>query len=615
MPKKEQSATMPRKKQSHRLTLILIGIAATIISMITTNFGFFNTLEMKSIDWRFATRGVKKTSVPLAIVAIDDESLKIMPEKWTWPRSYYAKIVNVLKADGAKVIGFDMDFTDHSTRNPGEDAAFAKAVKKAGNVIIPAVYMVDKEVRYVKNHFVMPIQELKDQERGIGFVGHVYDQDSNVRKSYIIMDDESTQKRYLSLSMAMLGEYFGFSKEALEAGPGKVKWVNLDIPLDRENTFLINFAGPPKTFPTLPFYKVYSGDFKPGTFRDRIVIIGSTSDILHDVFATPFSEEGNLMPGVEIYANVMDTIYSRDYLTEPGIFMNFAFLILIGIITSFLIFNFKAWQGFIIVFLEIISYVMLANFVFLRYNVIISLADPVFIMIFCYLSISTYKVAVEEKEKHKIKDIFSRYVSQNLVEELLNQEIKMGGEKTEITVLFSDIRGFTSMSEKMEPEEVVGILNEYLSEMTDAIFKNNGTLDKFIGDAVMALFGTPKFYPDHPLRAIKTAFMMKDKLGKLNAKWTAQGRHTLKIGIGINTGEAVAGNMGSLQRMEYTVIGDTVNLASRLESLNKELGTEIIISSSTYDRVREHVKVRQFTGIHVKGKEETLVVYEVLEII
>jgi adenylate cyclase len=167
----------------------------------------------------------------------------------------------------------------------------------------------------------------------------------------------------------------------------------------------------------------------------------------------------------------------------------------------------------------------------------------------------------------------------------------------------------------MEPENVVATLNEYLSEMTDAIFKNNGTLDKFIGDAVMALFGTPAFYPDHALRAVRTAFMMKERLEKLNEKWRGQGRPTLKIGIGINTGEAIAGNMGSLQRMEYTVIRDTVNLASRLESLNKELGTEIIISSSTYEKVRDNVKARQFTGIHVKGKEETLVVYEVTEVL
>jgi adenylate cyclase len=609
----EKSTAIYRKKISHRGTLIFIGIAATIISIITTNFWFFNNLELKSIDWRFATRGTKHTSLPVEIVAIDDDSLNVMADKWTWPRTYYAKITDILKADGAKVIGFDIDFSSPSKTNPGQDTAFAKAVKKAGNVIVPVIFNVDRENNYVLNHALPPFLELSKAAAGVGFVGHAYDVDSNVRKSYLIMDDDS--KRYLGLSMAMLGWYLGYPKQELEAQNGMIKWEKLEIPLAGENKFLINFDGPPKTFPTIPFYKVYNRDFKPGTFSGKIVIVGATSDILHDVFPTPFTAEGNMMPGVEIYANVMDTIYSGDFIRKPGKIGDFLYLIIIGIITSFLIFNFKAWQGFIIVFAEIIAYMAAASFIFSEYNYLVSLADPVFIMIFCYLSISTYKITVEEKEKHKIKATFSRYVSQNLVEELLNREIKLGGEKKEISVLFSDIRGFTSMSEKMEPENVVATLNEYLSEMTDVIFKNNGTLDKFIGDAVMALFGTPAFYPDHALRAVRTAFMMKDRLEKLNEKWKGQGRPTLKIGIGINTGEAIAGNMGSLQRMEYTVIGDTVNLASRLESLNKELGTEIIISSSTYEKVRDYVKVRQFTGIHVKGKEETLVVYEVTEVL
>jgi adenylate cyclase len=240
--------------------------------------------------------------------------------------------------------------------------------------------------------------------------------------------------------------------------------------------------------------------------------------------------------------------------------------------------------------------------------------NPIFSMVFCYLAISTYKVGVEEREKRKIKNIFSKYLSSNVVEELIKSEdIKLGGERKEITVLFSDIRDFTSMSEKLTPEEVVSMLNEYLSEMTDIIFANKGTLDKFIGDAVMAVFGSPIFLADHAQRAVRTAVMMIKRLNELNEKWVKEGKRTLKIGIGINSGEVIAGNMGSLKRMEYTVIGDNVNLASRLESMNKELGTEILISENTYKEVKDIVKVRKFENIKIRGKEESITVYEVLD--
>jgi adenylate cyclase len=203
-----------------------------------------------------------------------------------------------------------------------------------------------------------------------------------------------------------------------------------------------------------------------------------------------------------------------------------------------------------------------------------------------------------------------------LVEELLkSEELKLGGEKKEITVLFSDIRGFTSMSEKMEPEQIVALLNEYLSEMNESIFAYKGTLDKFVGDAVMALFNTPAPLKDHALYAVKTAFDMKRRLAILNEKWAKEGRPQLKIGLGINTGYAVAGNMGSLKRMEYTVIGDTVNLAARLESATKALGAEILISENTYDKVRGFVKARKIENVSVKGKEESLTVYDVTELI
>jgi adenylate cyclase len=492
--------------------------------------------------------------------------------------------------------------------------AFAKAIKETDNIVIGMSILFTQDDRGYQTKLELPIEKLRKNARAVGLVHNVFDPDMHVRKSFIRLDYQD--RKYFSLALETLGVYYGITDRVKNMTETELKWGDMNVPLYKRNQLIINFAGPSGSFTTVPFYKVYNGsEISPDTFKDKIVLIGSTAEILHDVFITPFSESGNMMPGVEIHANVINTIMHNSFMSKMENLQSFWLVLGIGILTCFLLFGVGTMPGLAIAMAEIIGYIFFARYLFDNHNYIITFVDPIFTMVFCYLSMSTYKVTVEEREKKRIKATFSRYVSANLVEELLNREIKLGGEKKEISVLFSDIRGFTSMSEKMQPEEVVGILNEYLTEMTDIIFKNNGTLDKFIGDAVMGLFGTPAYFPDHAMRAVRTAVMMQRKLTELNERWAGQGRQTLKIGVGINTGNVIAGNMGSLKRMEYTVIGDAVNLASRLESLNKELGTEIIISSSTYEQVKDHVKVKKFTDIKVKGKEELLTVYAVTELI
>ena len=613
MAKTSNKTSAPKKKTHHR-NIILIGLLATVLSMVISRVGFFNNLGDRSIDWRFKARGKVKIVAPVVIVAIDDESFSQMPERWTWPRNYYATAIKNLKKWGAKVITFDMLFSEPTSSKPKEDEAFSKAIKEVDDVVLGMGVLFTTNERGEKTRLELPIDKFRNYVRSIGLIHHVFAPDMHIRESYIRLDYEG--KKYFSLALETLGVYYGITDQVKNMNTRELKWGDLNIPLYNGNEIIINFAGPPGSFETVSFYKVYNEKgIKPETFRNKIVLIGSTADILHDVFITPFSEFGSMMPGVEIHANVINTIMLNSFMSKMNNWESFWLVLGIGILTCFSLFGIGTMPGLAVAVAEIIAYIFFARYLFDKNNYIISLVDPVFTVVLCYLSMSTYKVTIEEREKKKIKEVFSRYVSSNLVEELLNREIKLGGEKKEITILFSDIRGFTSMSEKMQPEEVVGILNEYLTEMTDTIFKNDGTLDKFIGDAVMGLFGTPAFFPDHALRAVKTAFMMKGKLIELNQRWLSQGRHTLKIGIGINTGDVIAGNMGSLKRMEYTVIGDAVNLASRLESLNKDLGTEIIISSSTYEQVKDHVRVKKFTDIKVKGKEEFLTVYELLELI
>jgi adenylate cyclase len=602
-------------KTFHSRMIIIIGIAATFLAIIITSTGMLSGLESRSVDWRFKARGVRKPTAPVVIVSIDDDSFARMPERWTWPRNFYGKAVDNLKKWGAKVIGFDVIYSEPTARNPKEDKTFGDAIKKAGNIILGTAVLYEEDAKSEKRKAILPIPVLKSGAYDTGLIQHAFDEDTIIRRSSMVADDGST--RFYSLSLLAAGLYSGLKKESMQVGKEEIKWGKYDIPISADGMMRVNFAGPAGTFNTVSFYKVYFGeDVNPEQFKGKIVLVGSTADLLHDVFVTPFSSYGEKMPGVEIHANVINTIMNGLYIKRTDALTGFLLLLGIGILTCFMIFRIQAWQGMIVVAIEMLVYVFITRYMFETRNYLMDFVNPIFCMLFCYLSISTYKVGVEEREKHKIKNIFSKYVSDVLVEELLRSpELKLGGEKKEITVLFSDIRGFTTMSEKMQPEEVVHILNEYLSEMTEAIFVNKGTLDKFVGDAVMALFNTPAPLKDHALCAVRTAFLMKKKLAALNEKWIKEGKHPLKIGIGINTGEAIAGNMGSMKRMEYTVIGDTVNLASRLESATKGLGAEILISDHTYEQVKDHVRVKRFDNITVKGKEELLTVYDVVELL
>ncbi|MBN2754912.1 MAG: adenylate/guanylate cyclase domain-containing protein [Candidatus Goldbacteria bacterium] len=614
--KKEAKAVKKEKKQTfHRRAIIFIGLLATILSIFITRTGFFEGLENKSIDWRFKERGIVQPTAPVVIVAIDDSSFSEMPERWIWPRNFYAQLISNLKSWGAKVIAFDVVYSEPTARNPKEDAEFAKAVDKAGNVVLGMAILYEETKVGDKTTKVFPIPALKDGAYASGIVHHPFDRDSSIRHSQLVKVESETGEKYLSLSMESLGLYKGLRRNNLEIikEENKVIWGEINS----TNQIIINYAGPAGTFTTVPFYQVYYGkNIKKNMFKDKIVLVGSTADILHDVFSTPFSESGYSMPGVEIHANVINTLYNNSMMKRMGRFNGLALLFAIGLFTSFMIFRIKTLRGLIVVFVEVIAFIFLSRYLFDAHNYIIDLVNPLFTMVLCYSSISVYKVAVEEKENRKIKNIFSRYVSKTLVDEILKkQEIKLGGEVKEVSVLFSDIRGFTAMSEKMQPEEVLGVLNEYLTAMTDIVFENGGTLDKFIGDAVMAVFGSPLYDKDHAIRAVRTGWQMQKKLDELNEKWAQEGKKTLKIGVGVNSGKVVAGNMGSMRRMEYTVIGDTVNLASRLESLNKELSTSFLISENTHALVRDRIKSKMYTDIKIKGKEDHLVVYEVLEVL
>jgi len=343
------------------------------------------------------------------------------------------------------------------------------------------------------------------------------------------------------------------------------------------------------------------------------VIVGATATGIYDLRVTPFS---TVYPGVEIHATVIDNILHENFLQRSvwTSFLDVCALIIFGLVIGIAIPRVKAVQGILLSFFIVAFFVAANTVIFTHFNIWLNLIYPVLTMIVIYLGITIHRYITEEREKKKIKGAFQYYLTASVINEMLKDptKLKLGGDKKDLSVLFSDIRGFTSISEKLTPEELVHLLNEYLTAMTNVVFKYDGLLDKYMGDAIMAVFGAPLDQPDHPLRACRTALGMMEELKILQKKWAEEDRPVLNIGVGVNTGDMVVGNMGSEMRFDYTVMGDSVNLGSRLEGINKEYGTNIVISEYTYEAVKDVLFCRELDSVRVKGKKLPVRIFELM---
>ncbi|HEX6588209.1 MAG TPA: adenylate/guanylate cyclase domain-containing protein, partial [Longimicrobiales bacterium] len=347
--------------------------------------------------------------------------------------------------------------------------------------------------------------------------------------------------------------------------------------------------------------------------RDRIVFIAATGVGTFEPRPTPHATHD---PGVMIHVTTLDNYLNDGFLARASTLQNAAMTIVPSVAAGLLVVGtVSAAAGTIATFVLILLLIAIASVAYAN-GVWLDLAGPVIATVLSFALVMALNYFTEGRERKRAKELFSRYVSPLYVSQLVDQyeELKLGGERVPLTLLFSDIRGFTSMSERLPAEQVVRILNEYLDRMAEIVFRNGGTLDKFIGDAVMAFWGAPIPVADHARRAVDTALEMMDELRALNEKWASEGvDQALDIGIGVNTGEAVVGNIGSeAHKLDYTAIGDTVNLASRLEGLNKNYSTNIIVSQSTKDAVGDAYAFRELDDVKVKGKEQAVKIYELL---
>lgn len=659
-----------------KITFMIIIVAMMLFFM---DLRFLKFMELKALDLRMVSRGAIQTGGEVVIATIDEKSLSELG-RWPWPRTHIARLVDRLKQNGAKAVGFDIAFAEPDQNSSikaidelsaemiksgvddtrvrdilnrkkmtaDTDAILAESTAQAKNVTLGYIFHLNaKDVAHIgkkeidraadnitasryqmirekappdESAFVHAyaaaanITSLSEAAENSGYFNAFPDTDGTFRWAPLVIKFQDNY--YMPLSMSLIMQYLDSPTLFLNLNDFGVEGItigDIEIPTDEAGRMLINYLGPAKTFPHYAITDILQGRIAPEKFQDKIVIVGATAMAMGDLRVTPFNA---VYPGIEIHANVIDNILHRHFLQRSAwtSLIDFCALIFFGLLIGFVIPRVKAVQGIALTTLIVVFFVAANTLIFTRFNIWLNLIYPVLTIIFVYLGISIYRYITEEREKKKIKGAFHYYLTASVINEMLKDptKLKLGGDKKDLSVLFSDIRGFTSISEKLTPEALVQLLNEYLTAMTNVVFHYDGLLDKYMGDAIMAVFGAPLDQPDHPVRACRTALGMMAELKILQEKWRGEGRPVINIGVGVNTGDMVVGNMGSEMRFDYTVMGDAVNLGSRLEGINKEYGTNIVISEYTYETVKDVFVCRELDSVRVKGKNQPVRIYELL---
>jgi adenylate cyclase len=593
--------------------------------------------------------------------------------RWPWPRVAIGLAVQFLHRAPAKVVAIDLTFPERDEvlkyifddpkdewTGGASDENFAQATRTAGNVVLlaDAVYegIAGAEVKDVaaahwrgspfhagpraepRPIVLAPYQMLTDAAAALGHNFLAFDDDGTARRMSPFIVSDGKELPSLGVAAALVAG--GFRPDDVAADGSSLRIGDRRVPLvhrrvgDHEQwAALINYRAPAfvrsaagdleRPYPSYQFKDVFAAEqeilagkkprLDPAVFKDKIVFVGLSASGLVDVFATPMSAgKSGSMPGIQLHASIADSILANRFITPESnrsrLATLFIMAIAIGLLAAFLPFTWAVAA----------SLALLGGWTWLtagafRTGLWLNLLQPLTAGTLALFFGTAYQYFVEGREKRKVSKLFGRYVSRDVYTQLMSNPdlAALGGNRRDMTVLFSDIRGFTSVTERGDPEALVAQLNEYFSRMVAVVFRHHGTVDKFVGDMVMALFGAPLDDPDHADHAVATAVEMVKELGELNRGWAAQGMPQLDIGVGVNSGDMIAGNIGSSSIMSYTVIGDNVNLGSRLESLNKEYKTRIIISDATRARLTTAYEMRPLGDVVVKGKSKAVAIFEV----
>jgi adenylate cyclase len=521
------------------------------------------------------------------VVAIDEPSLSEIRHRWPWPRELHGRLVERLRAAGASVIALDIILAEPSTDD--SDKALAQAL--GPDVVLAADVVTTRMDQGVQTTRVDPLDSFLEAGAVSGVASVQHDGDAYLRLMPTLPD--------------------GFAAQAL-------RLRGEPVPPPPEGA-LIQYFGPPRSYPTVSYYQALDPEafLPPGRFKDQVVLVGlslQTAPTIDaggaDTFATPYTlTTGTLTSGVEVQATIFDNLRQRLYVVPVSRPAMVGLVIAAALLAAALSIRGVTWRtGLAAAF--VVAFFILGAWILLRFErVWVAPAMPVAAALAVFGTRFGLDYARERQMRRSVSDAFSRYLSPELVRQLARDPnaLKLGGERKNLTILFCDVRGFTTLSEKLkdEPERLTALINRLLDPLSEAVLAEGGTIDKYIGDCVMAFWNAPLPTPDHPLRAVGAAMRMMEAVTALNAVLRREGGEdapAFAIGVGINTGDCVVGNVGSRWRYDYSVLGDTVNLASRLESLSKEYGVSLILGPATAEAVREHYALIELDRIAVKGR-------------
>jgi adenylate cyclase len=640
--------SMLRSLLSANAASLTFAAVLLVIALYALRVPILELTELKTYDLRVQARGVLQPSPAVVMAVIDERSLDL-EGRWPWPRSKIGALVDALSRDGARVIAFDIAFAEPAS--PADDLVLATALRNTPARVVLGYFIhwreeslgyrldpgeIERRIRciggsrypvirsrepdlgrvpFIKAYAPQPnLDILTKAAPSSGYFSLASDEDGVLRRVPLAI--QVGEEVFAPLALVSAWQYLDRPELVLRVGRHGVEGVQLGgtlIPTDESGQLLIDYLGPPRTIPGVSVTDILRGKVTPGTFTGKIVLVGATAVGTHDLRSSPFSP---VHAGTEINATVVDNILTRRFLARPEwweVFDLLAVLVLASLVAITVV-RTRAVAGLLLLVALFGGYVLLAGWLFARHGIWLSMVYPLLAFTLNSTGLTAYRYLTEERERRSMKAMFGQYVAPLVVEELLKEpgRLKLGGEEKVLTVLFSDLVAFTTYCERCSPREMVGILGDYYERMTEQVFAHGGTLKEYVGDELMAFFGAPIDQPDHAARACGAALAMREQRLALNTEWAAIGRPPLSARTGINSGPMLVGNLGSRYRFAYGVLGDQVNLGSRLEGLNRVYGTDILVGESTALLARVSFVLRELDVVRVKGKNQAVSVYELL---
>jgi len=573
---------MGRAAWRRRKTALLIAVAflAAGLGVVVYATHLFRRTELQTIDARFSIRGTQRTPSDIVLVEIDPGTLQKLRQRFPFPRAYEARVIDHLREAGAKVIAMDIQFTQPT--DPTDDQDLAEAIERAHGKIILATSEVaangeTKVMGEDHGHNELGARAASDVE--------ILDTDGEIRR----FGYDTNGLRSFPVATAELATGRRISSSRFSSG-----------------TLPIDFAGPPETLHHESFFNVLVGKPNPSLFRNKIVIVGASAPILQDVHATA-TTNGATMSGQEVWGNAVSTLLRGAPLQDVPGWLDVLLIVLLGAIAPLGSLRLRSLRAFLNALAAAVLFTIATQLAF-NQGWIVAFVYPLFALALGTLGTLAVLYLITTIERERVHDLFSRFVPADVVDQVVaraDDNLRLGAVERDCTVLFSDLRGFTSFSEKQPAQRVIEVVNCYLNEMTEAILDSGGTLIAYMGDGIMAVFGAPLEQHDHADRALAAATkMIGPRLERFNAWLAEQGHeHTFAMGVGINSGPVMAGNIGSEKRVEYTALGDTTNTASRLEGMTKGSGHMLFIADTTRERMHSPPEDLILVGeLEVRGR-------------